>query len=86
MDRATKVVSAYIQSNWTALIEEFREAKGETDLLVEAVVAVLASRIEEAPVQDDLLDLWAGLRRIRALKDAPLTPARVLAPFFVRVA
>ena len=86
MDRASKVVSAYIQSNWTALIEEFREAKGETDLLVEAVVAVLASRLEEAQMQDDLLDLWSGLRRLRALKDAPLTPARVLAPFLVRVA
>jgi hypothetical protein len=85
-DRATKLVSAYIQGNWTVLIEEFREAKGETDLLVEAVVGVLASRLEESQMQDDLLDLWAGLRRLRALKDAPLTPARVLAPFLVRVA
>lgn len=85
-DRATKLVSAYIQGNWTVLIEEFREAKGETDLLVEAVVGVLASRLGDPSVQDDLLDLWAGLRRLRALKDAPLTPARVLAPFLVRVA
>jgi hypothetical protein len=85
-DRATKLVSAYIQGNWTVLIEEFREAKGETDLLIEAVVGVLASRLGDPSVQDDLLDLWAGLRRLRALKDAPLTPARVLAPFLVRVA
>jgi hypothetical protein len=85
-DRASKIVSLYVQSNWSALVEEFRESKGEMDLLLEAVVAVISSRILEESLRDELLDLWAELRALRSLKDAPLTPARVLAPFLKKVA
>lgn len=85
-DRASKVVSLYVQSNWSALVEEFREAKGETELLLEAVVSVISARVLEESLRDELLDLWAELRALRELKDAPLTPARVLAPFLKKVA
>jgi hypothetical protein len=84
-DRASKVVSAYVQSNWTALVEAFREAKGEVDILLEAIVAVLSVRLMEDPLQAELLDLWVGLRQLRVLKDAPLTPARILTPFLRKV-
>lgn len=84
--QAEKLLSAYIQKNWTDLVTKLKESKGDEEFVLLAVVEVLQSRLGEDAIRDDLLDLWASLRSLFQVRDAPLTPARVLAAFLRRAA
>jgi hypothetical protein len=83
---AEKLVSAYIQKNWTDLVTELKESKGDEEFVLLAVVEVLQSRLGEETIQEDLLALWTSLRSLFSVREAPLTPARVLAAFLTRSA
>lgn len=81
--QAEKLLSAYIQKNWTDLVTELKESKGDEEFVLLAVVDVLQSRLGEDPIRNDLLSLWSALRNLFETREAPLTPARVLAAFLV---
>jgi hypothetical protein len=81
--QAEKLVSAYIQKNWTDLVSELKESKGDEEFVLLAVVDVLQSRLGEESIRSDLLALWGSLRRVFEVREAPLTPARVLSAFLV---
>lgn len=81
--QAEKLVSAYIQKNWTDLVSELKESKGDEEFVLLAVVEVLQSRLGEEQIHADLLVLWKSLRNLFEVREAPLTPARVLSAFLV---
>jgi hypothetical protein len=81
--QAEKLVSAYIQKNWTDLVTELKESKGDEEFVLLATVEVLQSRLGEEPIKEDLLRLWGSLRNVFMTREAPFTPARVLSAFMV---
>jgi len=79
--QADRLLKTYIRKNWTDLVTELKESKGDEEFVLLALVDALQERLGDATVRDDLLRLWGALRELFRSREAPMTPARVLAVF-----
>jgi hypothetical protein len=83
--QAEKLLSAYISKNWTDIISELKESKGDEEYVLISLVDVIYSRLGEDPIRGDLFALWNSVRDLMRTREAPLTPARILSVFLARV-
>lgn len=83
--QAEQLLSLYIQKNWTDLVSELKDIKGEEEFVLLALVDVLQERLGDPSVQGDLLALWRSLRELFQRREAPLTPARVFSVFLCQI-
>ena len=83
--QADKLLKSYIQKNWTELVDSLKESKGDEEFVLLALVEAIQERLGDTTVQGELLLLWGALRQFFESREAPMTPARVLAVFLVGV-
>lgn len=83
--QAERLVSSFVQKNWTGIVSDLKESKGDEEYVLLALAEVIQSRLGEEQVRTDLLNLWKNLRALLEVREAPLTPARVLSVFLAEV-
>lgn len=81
---ADKLLSSYIQKDWSAIVSELKESKGDEEFVLLAIVEAIQERLSDVNLQADLFLLWGGIRELFSTREAPLTPARVLSVFLER--
>jgi len=75
---AESLVGAYREGDWVTVIETVKESEG-SDLLIRAVVDLLAPKLAVTDPDPRHVSLWECLRPL--FNGAPLTPARLVAAF-----
>lgn len=83
---ADKLLRAYLLRNWSELVSDLKESKGDERFVFLALVEAIQERMDSGDSEGTrLLKLWGSLRELLRMKDAPFTPARVLSVFLVGV-
>lgn len=86
LPQAEKVLNLYRDGNWTEIVTELKESKGDEEFLLLALVQVISENLVKDPKDTVLFTLWAGIRELFLSREAPMTPARVLSVFLRGVA
>lgn len=76
--QADKLLKAYTQKNWTDIVSELKESKGDEEFVLLALVEAVQERLLAGRDTGEMLVLWRSLRSFFETREAPSTPARVL--------
>jgi len=82
--QADRLLKAYLGKNWSEIVSELKESKGDEEFVLLALVEAIQEGLSDPNLRNDLLALWGSVRDLHTRRTA-LTPARVLAAFLVGV-
>lgn len=82
--QADRLLKAYLGKNWSEIVLELKESKGDEDFLLLALVEAIQEQLSNVAVRNDLLVLWTALRDLFA-HSGHKTPARVLSVFLAGI-
>ena len=78
-NQARDVVKAFLASDWTSMVEIWKESKGDEIDILRAVVDQLPQYLESNPLDTRIESLWVHIRPMT--NSQTLTPARIISAF-----